>query len=82
MLKRLIYRYVRDGTWKFESRAGIPKGACLRSLTINHHGIEARSRALLFAPVGVLDFKLLGMVARCRNGPSLSDELMWLSPDR
>ena len=22
------------------------------------------------------------LLARCRNGPALSDELMWLSPDR
>jgi hypothetical protein len=39
------------------------------------------SAGLCLAAMGAL-LCLRGSSTRCRNGPSLSDELMWLSPDR
>ncbi len=57
-------RYLSSGkgTWRFDNDAGHTKGACLTSMTIERKRVVLKSRALLFAPTGVLDFKLANMV--------------------
>jgi hypothetical protein len=51
------------GTWEFDNDAGHSKGACITSLAITPKKLIVKSRALLLAPTGLLDFKLINMVA-------------------
>jgi hypothetical protein len=59
----------RKGTYSFVNAAGHKKGACLNSVSIERSCVIVKSRACLFAPTGILDFKLMSIIMKRLNLP-------------
>lgn len=62
-------QFLQDrATWRVDHHRGHRNGPCLTTITIKDK-IYADSRTCQFAPVGILDFKLLGMLANRLDKP-------------